>query len=161
MLYPFRGECELKLGQPPSYSSKLNKPGVLDTVNYSKSLVEPYGDLIDAAFLNYRSDIMPSWNPFSHQENENVENELHETELNEQTEIDCSDETQSSLIYPEGSSHFHIPILSDDEINSKIRSLNLKQRQMFDFIHNWAKLHVKVKSGTTKKQSMPFDLFLS
>ena len=38
-------------------------------VNYNKSLVEPYSDLIDAAFLNYRSDIMPSWDPFSQQEN--------------------------------------------------------------------------------------------
>ena len=31
--YPFRDDCELKLGQPPSYSSKLNKHGVLDMVN--------------------------------------------------------------------------------------------------------------------------------
>ena len=86
---------------------------------------------------------------------------MHEIELNEQTETDCSDETQSSFNYPEGSSHFHMPILSDDEINSKSRSLNLKQRQLFDFIHNWAKLHIKVKSATTKKHSMPFHLFLS
>ena len=94
MFYPFRDECELKLGQPPSYSSKLNEPGVLDMVNYKKILVEPYRDLIDAAFLNYRSDIMPSCDPFSQQENENVESEFHEIELNEQTETDCSDETQ-------------------------------------------------------------------
>ena len=85
---------------------------------------------------------------------------MHEIELNEQTETDCSDETQSNLNYPEVSSHFHMPILSDDEINSKIRSLNLKQWQIFDFIHNWAKLHVKIKSGTTNKQSTPFHLFL-
>ena len=31
--YPFRDDYELKLGQPPSYSSKLNKHGVLDMVN--------------------------------------------------------------------------------------------------------------------------------
>ena len=31
--YAFRDECGLKLGQPPSYSSKLNKHGVLDMVN--------------------------------------------------------------------------------------------------------------------------------
>ena len=65
MVYPFCDECELKLGQPPSYSSKLNEPEVHDIISYNKSLVEPYSDLIDAAFLNYRSDIMPSWNPFS------------------------------------------------------------------------------------------------
>ena len=31
--YAFRDECGLKLGQPPSYSSKLNEHGVLDMVN--------------------------------------------------------------------------------------------------------------------------------
>ena len=85
---------------------------------------------------------------------------MHEIEIIEQTETGCSDETQSSLNYPETSSHLHTPIPSDHDINSKIRSLNLKQRQIFDFIHNWAKLHVKVKSGTTKNQSTPFHLYL-
>ena len=53
-------------------------------VIFNKSLIEPYSDLINAGFLNYRLDIMPSLDPFSQQENENVENGLHETELNEQ-----------------------------------------------------------------------------
>ena len=35
---------------------------------------------------------MRSWDLFSQQKNENVEHELHEIELNEQTETDCSDE---------------------------------------------------------------------
>ena len=52
-------------------------------VNYNKSLVEPYSDLIDAAFLNYRSHIIPSWHTFSQQKNKNAENKLHEIELNE------------------------------------------------------------------------------
>ena len=84
-------------------------------------------------------------------------------ELKEQTEISCPDEeNQTDENYSEKvPSELHTTILSDSEINSKIRSLNLKQRQIFDFIHNWAKLHVKVKSGTTKKQSTPFHLFLS
>ena len=39
--------------------------------------------------------------------------------------------------------------------------MNLKQSQISDFIHNSTKLHINVKSGTTKKQSTPFHLFLS
>ena len=35
------------------------------------------------------------------------------------------------------------------------------QQQIYDFINNWAKLYVKVKSGTTKNQSTPSHLFLS
>ena len=34
-------------------------------VNFNKSLVEPYSDLINAGFLNYRLDIMPSLDSFS------------------------------------------------------------------------------------------------
>ena len=38
MFYPFRDECELKLGQPPSYSSKLNESGVLDNGKLQQKL---------------------------------------------------------------------------------------------------------------------------
>ena len=71
MFYPFRYECELKVGQP---SSKFSEPGVIEVINNNKSLVEPYSDLVNDAFLNYRSDIIPSWDPFSQQENDDVEN---------------------------------------------------------------------------------------
>ena len=60
MFYPFRDESELKVGQPSSYSLKLSEPGVLEIENNNKSLVEPYSDLVNAAFLNYRADITPS-----------------------------------------------------------------------------------------------------
>ena len=86
---------------------------------------------------------------------------MHELKLNEHTETNCCDETQTSLNHPEASSHFHTPILSDNEINSKIRSLSIKQRQIFGFIHNWVKINVKVKFATTKKQLTPLHLFFS
>ena len=55
----------------------------------------------------------------------------------------------------------HTTNLSDSEINSKIRSLDVKQRQIFDFIYSWANSRVKVECGMTSKQSTPFHLFLS
>ena len=84
-------------------------------------------------------------------------------ELNDQIEISCPDEeNQNDENYSETvSSELHTTILSDSEIDSKIRSLNLKQRQIFDFIYNWAKSHVKVKCATPSKQLTPFHLFLS
>ena len=132
-------------------------------MNNKKSLVEPYSDLVNAAFLNYRAGITPSWNPFSRQENEDVENELCEIELTDQTETSCPDEeNQTDENYSETeSSELHTTILSGSEINIKIRSLNVKQRKIFDFIYNWAKSHVKVKCGTTLKQSTLFHVFLS
>ena len=102
MFYPFRDEFELKVGQPSSYSSKLSEPGVLEIVNNNKSLVEPYSDLVNAAFLNYRAEITSSWDTFSQQENEDVENELCEIEINDQTEISCPhQENQTDENYSE------------------------------------------------------------
>ena len=153
MFYPFRDEIQIKVGKPSSYCSKLSAPGVLEIVNNKKSLVEHYCDLVNAAFLNYRADITPSWDPFSQQENEDVENYLCKIELNEQTETFCPDEeNQTDENYSETvSSELHTTILNDSEINSKIRYMNLKQKQIFDFIYNWAKSHVKVKCGTNSK----------
>ena len=144
MFYPFCDEYE---GQPLSYSSKLSEPGLLEIVNNNKSFVEPWRDFINVAFLNYRPDITPSLGPFSQQENEDVKNESCKIELNDQTEISCPDEENQ---YNENyskilSSELHLIILIDSEINSKITSLNFKQKQIFDFIYNWTKSHVKVK----------------
>ena len=126
----FRDECESKVAQPSSYSSKLREPGVIEVINNNKSLVEPLNDLVNDAFLNYRSDISPSWDPFSQQGNDDVANEL--SEINEQTEISGQDiDNRNNQAYSEAvSSQLQATILSDSEINSKIRSLNLKQRQI-------------------------------
>ena len=102
---------------------------------------------INVAFLNYRPDITPSLDPFSQQENEDVKNESCKIELNDQAEISCPDkENQYNENYSKIlSSELHLIILIDSEINSKITSLNFKQKQIFDFIYNWTKSHVKVK----------------
>ena len=147
MFNPFRDKCELKVGQPSSYSSKLSEPVVIELINNNKSLVESYSDFVNDAFLNYRSHISPSWDPFSQQENDDVENEL--SEINERTEIIGQDiDNRNHQTYSEAvSSQLQATIFSDSEINSRIKSQNLKQRQIFDFIFNWAKLQVKVKYG--------------
>ena len=120
MFYPFCDKCELKVGKPSPYFSKLCEPGVLEIVNNNRSLVEPYSDLVNAAFLNERAVITPSSDPFSQQENEDVENELREIELNDQTEISCPDEkNQTDENYSETvSSELHTTILRDSKINS-------------------------------------------
>ena len=159
LFYPFRDECKLKVGQPSSYSSKLREPGVIEVINKNKSLVEPYRDLVNDAFLNHRSGISHSWNPFSQQENDDVENEL--CEINEQAELSSQDiKNRNNQTYSEVvSSQVQAAILSDSEINSKIRSLKLKH--IFDFIFNWAKLQVKINSGVISNHSKPFHMFFS
>ena len=117
----------------------MSEPGVIEVINNNKNLFEPYNHLVNDAFLNYRSDISLSLDPFSQKEND-VENEL--IEINEQTEIsgqftdNRNNQTYSEVV----SSQLQATIISDSEINSKTRSLSLKQRQIFDFIFNWVKL---------------------
>ena len=38
MFYPYRDECELNVGQPPSSLSKLSEPGVSEMVNNDKEI---------------------------------------------------------------------------------------------------------------------------
>ena len=59
-------------------------------------------------------------------------------ELNDQTGIFFPDEeNQTDENYAEiASSELHATILSNSEINSKIRSLNVMQKQIFNFICN-------------------------
>ena len=41
---------ELKEKFLGTYKEKISEPGVVDIVNANKLLIEPYGDLVDAAF---------------------------------------------------------------------------------------------------------------
>ena len=50
---------------------------------------------------------------------------------------------------------------SDDEINVKIQSLNVQQRQIFDFVYSCAKETVKQKNSVKPNLVKPFNLFLS
>ena len=81
-------------------------------------MVEPYNELINAAFLSHRADITPSLVLFSQQKNADVENELCEIELNNQTEISWPDEeNENNRNYSElVSSDFHTTILGNSEI---------------------------------------------
>ena len=49
----------------------------------------------------------------------------------------------------------------DEEVSESIPSLNVKQRQMFDYVLTWAKEKVKRKSSIKLKAVKPFNLFIS
>ena len=64
-----------------------------------------------------------------------------------------------------GTTDFEItsPLLlkNDEEISESIRSLNVKQRQNFDYALIWAKEKVKQKNSIKPKAVKPFNLFIS
>ena len=127
-----------------------------------KSLVEPFSDIVDEAFFHFRSDLTPSWDPLLQKENDDVNCELLQMEnIDEQ-----SDDTQSfDTLHPfsgyAATSTQIINVLTDTDSSQKIRSLNLKQRQVFDFVYNWVKSYIISKSAYRKQVSVPFHLFLS
>ena len=52
-------------------------------------------------------------------------------------------------------------VLQDSLINENIRSFNVKQRQVFDVIHKWARDYVKNLSSKHVKYIKPFHIFLT
>ena len=58
-----------------AYFAKLQEPGLMDIINRSKAIMEPFGEIVDhQALSNLRSDVT---NPdsFSQQKNDEVQTE--------------------------------------------------------------------------------------
>ena len=161
MFYPFRIESALKSGDPLSYHAKLNEPGVLDTINRNKILTEPFSDLVDEAYARFRADLSTNLDSFAQQENDEIDQELLETLGDNNGEDDVEDDNQPMCVETVTRNVTNISILNDNEINAKIRSLNFKQRQIFDIIHGWAKDFMKNLSSKAPKTILPFNLFLT
>lgn len=51
-------------------------------------------------------------------------------------------------------------LVSGNEINTNIQSLNVHQRQVFDFVYSLAKETIKQKSSVKSNLVKPFHLFL-
>ena len=150
--YPFRSEDELKAG---SYVEKLQQPGVLDIVNANKQIIEPYDEIVDNALQNLVIDNSPSnLDSYGQQENEEVENIL-------QNQPRVVDEYQETA----GTSHASLLnqtiVVADDELFEKIRSLNKKQRQIFDVVYSWTKTFVKYRNSRKLKDLNNFYMFLT
>ena len=144
----------VKVGQPSSYSSKLSKSGVIEVVNNNKRLIEPYSDLVNDTFENYRSDISPSWDPFSQQENDDVENEL--SEINEQTEIKGQDIDN----WNNQSSQLQATILSDSELIVKLELWTLNKDKYLTLYLIGLSYKLKLSLGLFQISQSHFICFL-
>jgi len=58
--------------------------------------------------------------------------------------------------------NLNAPVLaSDDDINSSIRSLNLKQRFVFNIIHGWSRRYIKNMNSVLPVVVEPLHIFLT
>ena len=158
MYYPFRDEKELLSGNPPTYASKLSEPGVIDLVNQNYSLVEPFATIVDNAFLRLSSDIDNIMDPYGQQENDEVNDYLPEGIDDFESE---AFETHSEEVGNNNLMFNKLPAIPDKIINENKRPLNMKQKEIFHFIHKWARDYIKSLRCKVIKKFKSFHLFIT
>ncbi|XP_057292445.1 uncharacterized protein LOC130621150 [Hydractinia symbiolongicarpus] len=156
LFYPFRKESDLLSEVGNSYVVKLNDPEVLSIVNENKARFEPWGDMVNNVLMN--ADFSPRTDQFAQQENDNVEeNVVRDNEYQGEQAQGLNAAASSNA----GHTSTQINLMSDDSINELIRSLNEKQRFLFDVINRWARRHVKNLSAEEVTENPPLHLFVT
>ena len=153
MFYPFRSESELNATPSGTYTEKLSQPGVIDIINLNKQKCEPYGQMVDDAFAYFSENNGRNLDPQGEQENNDVAEEIED--LQSEEDVDNGEYL--------GGETTNIPLnslLSDDELHERIRSLNIKQREIFDFVNAWTRKKLKSLSGKNTAPD-PFHIFLT
>ena len=160
MFFPFRNESELCNTPSGTYMEKLNEPQVLAIVNENKQKFEPFADVVDLALSNFHADLSHNQDSYAQQENDEVDNLLHATStlLDEE-----SPEDDVVLFHDESGSipKNDLTFLSDDEINQNIRSLNTKQRMIYEIVNKWAVNHTKNLRTLCPSAVKPIYLFIT
>ena len=70
LYYPFRDEKDLLSDFLPMYQNKLQEEQVHDVISISKIKTEPYGDLVDQAFVQLNEIFINNQDPHSQIEND-------------------------------------------------------------------------------------------
>ena len=165
MYYPFRDEKEFWSGYPPTYVSKLSEPGVIEVVNQNYSLAEPFETIVNDAFLRLSCDIDSNMDPYGHQENDEVtENIDLNSWFSDNSEIDILEttETQSADLGNTNAFTNLLRVVPDDNvITENIRSLNMKQRKIFNFVHEWSRDFTKSLGCKIHQNVKPFYIFIT
>ena len=78
-----------------TYKEKISEPGVADIVNANKLLIEPYGDLVDAAFPHFQDNEM-NYNIDSHDQQGNKDSIDHNESIEQSNSIGETD-TRNSI----------------------------------------------------------------
>ena len=138
-----------------TYQGKLAEPGVMDVINENQLKSEPYAAMVDRAYEYLNSEFVDNQDAHGQTENYGTGEPIYSEDA-ESTE-------QNYQVYESNlASGDLIPKLAtDDEIAANIRSLNKKQRMVFDVLHQWARNYVKNVSSKKNLQINPVHIFLS
>ena len=159
--YLFRDEGNLK--HPiisENHLAKLQQPEELNVVNQNKLVMEPFSDFVAAALANVSQCAKNRHDTFLEQENDETEIEIREPV----NSLLVNEEPAEEAVLLEDMSQIQSPrpvLIQDEGLNSKIRSLNDKQRKIFDMVHGWAKKSVKKFPSLTPTAIDPPHIFLT
>ena len=109
----------------------------MDIIIENQQKFEPYAAIVDRAHENLNSEFVGNQDVHGQIENDETGVPIYseDTEPPEQN----SQVHESNLALGD----FIPKIATDDEIAANIRSLNKKQRVVFDVLHHWARSYVK------------------
>ena len=151
--YQFRDEGNLKHPSiSGNYLAKLQQPEVLNLINQNKLVMGPFSDFVDAALANVFQCTRNRHDTFLEQENDETEIEIREA-------VDIlleNEDPAEEVVFLEGISQIQSnrPVLiQEEQLNSKIRSLNDKQKIFFDLVHDWAKKYIFIGTNCNRTSS--------
>ena len=90
-------------------------------------MIEPFSDAVDETLLQYSQTETNISEATEQIENEEVQNIC----LNETFDLSIQNDITIDVSIPQPYS-----LVTDDEINANIQSLNVQQRQVFDFVYS-------------------------
>ena len=152
--YPFRSENKLLGGTSNTYQGKFSEDDVTEIVNNNRCKFEPYAELVDEVYENFNAELVDNQDAYGQIENdETITASYNEDATETEDSENSSANLYSASLMPE--------IPPDNEIAGSIRSLNEKQRMVFNVVHKWLRNFIKRLSTKTCFAVDPIRIFLS
>ena len=98
--------------------------------------------------------------PYVQQENDEVNDYLTEDIDDSKSEASETMEAHSADVGNNNLMSNKLPAIPDNIINDNIRSLNMKQRKVFNFIHKWSRHYIKSLHCKGIKKVKSFHIFI-
>ena len=155
MFFPFKNESDLKAAVSGTYSEKLLEPSVTETVHKNRRACEPFADVVNEAFINFIANPC-GMGPQAEQENDDVRDEViaNAAAVGETNNID-DEMFCGTQVMPLA------PLIFDEALGKRIRSLNKSQREIFEFVNKWARDHTKSKNSKAQEKPQQIHLFVT
>ena len=133
-----------------------------EEVNQNYSLVEPFATIVDNAFLSIRCDNSSNMDPYGQQENDEVTENIVDFSDNFDTDTLEITETQSAELGNTNVFTNQLRVVPENNlINKNIRSLNMQQREIFNFLHKWLRDFIKSLGCKIHQNVKPFYTFIT